>query len=70
MISFLRILRIGTDSLARSAQTLRLFPPRAEKKPNPPAPIVSAQQTIRNAWDRAGGYLNKWLPEKSPEKSG
>ena len=53
-----------------SAQTLRLFPPRAEKKPNPPAPIVSAQQTIRNAWDRADGYLNKWLPEKSPEKSG
>lgn len=70
MMSLLRILRLGVASLARSAQTLRLFPPRAEKKPNPPAPVVSAQQTIRNAWDRAGGYLNKWLPEKSPEKSG
>lgn len=70
-MSLPKTIRLGAASLVRSAGTLRMFPaPTRKTGTKPSVPVVSAQQTIENAWAQAGRYLNKWLPEKSPEKSG
>lgn len=59
-MSLPKTIRLGATSLARSAQTLRLYPAPARKtgtKPN--APVISARQTMENAWARVAECLNK-----------